>query len=264
MTDAKLTVIKHKAGVRRGDVIAILDQVMYFAAINVDRGRIDNFDLDQAMVNLEYPEEEINAVLHQFRERDIIGEDDYLINWEKHQRGKWDNSTPRVQRLRAKRAAEAEVQGKKKAPSKKKLTNEDTAEDFDTFWSLYPSRGGKTNPRGEAHTIFTRHRNNKVPAEDMIEGAGLYREERDEEVSRDGSGAQTYTAMATTWLNNSRWISKLPNADESGTAYTGAEEVSEFSKALDKWHDDGRVSRKPIPGDYEEAEPPIEDGPPAL
>jgi hypothetical protein len=263
-TDPKMTVIARVTGIRRGNIIAMMVQCFFFAARNEERGSLSNWDMEQAQVTLEYEIEEMETILAQFRLRNVIDEDDYLVNWDKYQKSKFDNSTPRVQKLRAKRAEETnEAGGKPKKPGKQKLTDQDTADDFAKFWEVYPSRGGKSNPRAEAHKIFTKHRNDKFTSEDMIEGAAKFREERDHEISVQGQDAAQYTPMAKTWLNQRQWIDMLP-ADQSGTSHTGAEEVGEFSKALDKWHDDGAVGRKPQREDYA-SEPPETDpgGPPA-
>ncbi|HEY6019007.1 MAG TPA: hypothetical protein VIY48_03675 [Candidatus Paceibacterota bacterium] len=83
---------------------------------------------------------------------------------------------------------------------------------FDDFWSVYPKRKG-SNPKHPASLKFATAVKNGADPAHIVSSARRYAEELEEQ-HKVGT---EYVCMATTWLNQKRWIDYAPVAIEERT-----------------------------------------------
>ena len=90
------------------------------------------------------------------------------------------------------------------------------AEAFEVFWDRYPKRAGG-NPKKPARAKFINIViKERIDPRTIIEGCIAYA------ASRDGQDP-TYTAMATTWLNQARWTCDYSIATKGRQSYASIE-----------------------------------------
>ena len=97
--DHKYPVIAAKAGVKVGVVSAVMWALLDYASQNEPRGSIDGFDVEIYAVYSGFSEDEVNSIIRVMGEKDIITNGS-LVNWEKRQPKREDNSSDRVTKYR--------------------------------------------------------------------------------------------------------------------------------------------------------------------
>lgn len=75
------------------------------------------------------------------------------------------------------------------------------AEDFERFWSFYPSRGGHGNPKRKAAVEFARAVSAGVEPEAIVKGAGEYADW----CRIRGIERTWYVKTAANWLRDDGW-----------------------------------------------------------
>lgn len=80
---------------------------------------------------------------------------------------------------------------------------------FDIFWSSYPKRKGQ-NPRAPAEKKFAAAVKNGANPDHLIASARRYGDELREQHKLDTE----FVCMASTWLNQQRWLSYAYDPDE--------------------------------------------------
>jgi hypothetical protein len=100
--DHKWAVIAARSGAKVGVVSAIAWALMDYASQNEDRGSVLGFDVELYAVYSGFSEDEIEAVLRAMNDKHFI-EEGRLVNWEKRQPQREDNSRERVTRCREKK-----------------------------------------------------------------------------------------------------------------------------------------------------------------
>lgn len=99
-TDHKWAVIAAKSGTKTGIVSAVAWALFDYASQTKDRGSIIGFDTETYAVYSGFPQEQIEAIMQAMTDKGII-QDGRLVNWEKRQPKREDNSNERVRKFRA-------------------------------------------------------------------------------------------------------------------------------------------------------------------
>lgn len=99
--DNKWPVIAARSGVKVGIVSAVAWALFDYASQHKDRGSVDGFDTEVYSVYSGFPEVEVVAVIQAMTDKGIIV-DGKLVNWEKRQPKREDDSKDRVAKFRAK------------------------------------------------------------------------------------------------------------------------------------------------------------------
>ena len=97
--DHKYQVIGAKAGVKVGIVSAVMWALLDYASQNDPRGSVEGFDVEIYAVYSGFTEDEISAVIRVMGDKGII-ENGRLVNWEKRQPKREDDSRARVTKFR--------------------------------------------------------------------------------------------------------------------------------------------------------------------
>jgi len=95
--DAKLAVIAKRAGLRRGEMLALWVVLLDHASQSTPRGSIRDIDLEEIAVTLEFDSVSIESALKALYDKKKISADSFLIGWDKYQA----LSTPRTRAFRA-------------------------------------------------------------------------------------------------------------------------------------------------------------------
>lgn len=95
--DARLAVIAHRTGMKRGEVLALWITLLDHAGRNMPKGSLAEIDIEQISVILELDDSAVKKALDTFREKKMISPDNTLADWEKIQP---PPSTRRVQAFR--------------------------------------------------------------------------------------------------------------------------------------------------------------------
>jgi hypothetical protein len=98
-TDPKWKVIAKRAGVRFGDVAAIVWALFDYASQHSERGSIDGFDAETLALTFDYEEAQIIAVIDALHAKNVL-QDNAFVNWRKRQPKREDDSAGRVRRHR--------------------------------------------------------------------------------------------------------------------------------------------------------------------
>ena len=105
-TDSKLAVVARRANVTRGHAASVWWFVLDFASRAEERGSVAGIDPEEIAAAFDYEEEQVTAILDAMRHKSLlIGEDDTLTGWNKHQVRREDTgaaSRKRKQRSRKK------------------------------------------------------------------------------------------------------------------------------------------------------------------
>jgi hypothetical protein len=104
--DTKLAVIAKRAGVRRGEALALWLTLMDRASQNMPRGSVGPLDPEELAFLLEFDPGVVESTLQALRDKEMITATGALTDWEKSQT---ISSTYRTRDYRARR-----LQGKKK------------------------------------------------------------------------------------------------------------------------------------------------------
>jgi hypothetical protein len=99
-TDHKWAVIAARSGVKVGIVSAVAWAMMDYASQHKERGTVDGFDIEEYAVYSGFTEMEVSAVINAMNDKGII-KAGRLVNWEKRQPQRNDDSTERVREWRA-------------------------------------------------------------------------------------------------------------------------------------------------------------------
>jgi hypothetical protein len=110
---------------------------------------------------------------------------------------------------------------------------------FDDFWSAYPKRKG-SNPKHPASLKFATAVKNGADPAHLVSSARQYAEE----LEQQGKNDSEFVCMASTWLNQKRWMSYAPDkgerlakidADMAQRGYKWVEKTSETGKLEARW-----------------------------
>lgn len=108
-TDPKWRTVAKRAGVRPGDVTALVWALLDRASQAAERGSIAGYDAEVLADALGYETQEVEAILSALHEKGVL-ENDKFVGWEKHQPQREDNSSERVRAYRDRKAAEAKTE----------------------------------------------------------------------------------------------------------------------------------------------------------
>lgn len=112
--DTKLGVIAKRAGLRRGEVLALWIALMDRASQGTPRGFIKDIDIEELATMLDFEAAQVEAALQAFRDKGAISAENRLVDWEKIQK---TSSTLRTREHRARQ----KLQNTPVIPSEKKL-----------------------------------------------------------------------------------------------------------------------------------------------
>ncbi|MCE9507076.1 MAG: hypothetical protein K8R48_02010 [Alphaproteobacteria bacterium] len=98
LLDAKLAVVARRAGLRRGEALALWIALLDHASRNTPRGSVENIDAEEIAAALEFDPAAIDAALGVLRDKQMISANNAIAGWEKMQTGA---STPRTRAHRA-------------------------------------------------------------------------------------------------------------------------------------------------------------------
>jgi hypothetical protein len=83
--DAKLAVIAKRAGLRRGEVLALWLTLMDRASQNTPRGSVGNIDPEEIAATLEFKTDIVESALKALRDKEMVSADGVLPGWKKSQ-----------------------------------------------------------------------------------------------------------------------------------------------------------------------------------
>ncbi|MCK4945528.1 MAG: hypothetical protein KAS59_04630 [Alphaproteobacteria bacterium] len=121
--DTKLAVIAKRAGLRRGEMLALWVTLLDYASQSAPRGSVRNIDLEEIAVTLEFDPATIESALKALHDKKRISADGFLIGWDKCQA----LSTPRTRAFRARQKEKKKDDGDSKevvAERRERLRNE--------------------------------------------------------------------------------------------------------------------------------------------
>jgi len=98
--DAKLAVIARRAGLRRGEILALWIALLDYASQNMPRGSIKDIDAEEIAIALEFEPAAVETALQSFRDKGMVSAGETLTAWEKSQKL---SSTLRTREHRARR-----------------------------------------------------------------------------------------------------------------------------------------------------------------
>jgi hypothetical protein len=99
-TDERLAVIAKRAGVKRGEALAVWLALLDHAATASPRGSIEEMDAETLAVTLEFDPAAVEKVIAALREKNMILPGGMIVGWSRHQ----PLSTSRTRAFRARRA----------------------------------------------------------------------------------------------------------------------------------------------------------------
>ncbi|MFH1159224.1 MAG: hypothetical protein V1721_10165 [Pseudomonadota bacterium] len=97
--DAKLAVIAKRAGLRRGEMLALWVTLLDHASQSTPRGSVRDIDLEEIAVALEFDPASLESAMKALHDKKRISPDGFLTGWDKGQA----LSTPRTRAFRARR-----------------------------------------------------------------------------------------------------------------------------------------------------------------
>jgi hypothetical protein len=106
LLDAKLAVVAKRAGLRRGEALALWIALLDHASQNAPRGSVENLDPEEIAAALEFDPAAIDAALAAFRGKKMVSAGNAIAGWEKMQTG---SSTPRTRAHRARKRRNKEM-----------------------------------------------------------------------------------------------------------------------------------------------------------
>jgi hypothetical protein len=106
-TDPKWRTIARRAGVRPGDVTALVWVLLDRASQATPRGSIAGYDAEVLADALGFEEAQITAIIEALHEKNVL-DDDAFASWEKHQPIREDDSAARAKAHRERMKREAE------------------------------------------------------------------------------------------------------------------------------------------------------------
>jgi hypothetical protein len=106
LLDAKLTVVARRAGLRRGEALALWIALLDHASQNAPRGSVENLDAEEIAAVLEFDPGTIDAALEALRDKKMISANNAITGWEKIQTG---SSTLRTRAHRARQRQNKET-----------------------------------------------------------------------------------------------------------------------------------------------------------
>lgn len=217
-TDPKWRVIAKRAGVRPGDVAAIVWALLDYASQHEDRGSVAGFDSETLAVTFDYDQTQVDAVFDALHEKNVI-RDGRFLQWEKRQPKREDSSTERVRAFRKRSETQGNAPEKsredteqRKIPPKPPRKRGDvalSAEEqklFDEWWQAWPNKVAKQESLNAFRDALRRAKFEEIMA-----------------------GTRRYTALLAApdpprpkhpqgWLNGSRWTDQIRLRVEPGTA----------------------------------------------
>ena len=107
---------------------------------------------------------------------------------------------------------------------------------FEEFWTAYPKRKG-SNPKYPASLKFATAVKNGADPAHIVASAARYRDE----LQKQGKDDSEFVCMATTWLNQRRWMDYAPTDYE---AKKFAETQEKCAKLGWFWSDERRTWEK--------------------
>lgn len=255
-TDPKWRTIARRAGVRPGDVAAIVWALLDRASQAKDRGSIEGYDSEVIADALGYEPEEIEAVVAAMVDKQVlIGM--RFAGWEKHQPSRDDGSAERAREWRERKKDVANADERTRTqPNATERPREDTdtetdssdanASDagvsdddfppdaFEVWYAAYPHKIG----RSAAEKAFHRVRKTKpVTFSELVDGLERY--------IRTKPPDRAWCNPAT-WLNQDRWADQpdnvqplfqsgtRPNAQASPTVQSVAADLAEWARREDE------------------------------
>lgn len=96
-TDARLAVVAHRTGVRRGHVLALWVTLLDRASQAKPRGHVTHLDIEELAVTLEIETADVEKTLTALRDKNMIEADGAIEEWHEKQ----NVSTARVRAFRA-------------------------------------------------------------------------------------------------------------------------------------------------------------------
>ena len=84
--DTKLAVVAKRAGLRRGEVLALWVALLDHASQNAPRGSLKNLDSEEISLTLEFDPVLVETALQAFRDKKMISADNVLTDWQKSQK----------------------------------------------------------------------------------------------------------------------------------------------------------------------------------
>lgn len=176
ISDPKWPLIARKSGQNIGTVVSIWAAMLEYASQAELRGSIEGFDYEQVDALFGYADGTTESVCNAMK-RHVTDETNFIVSWSKRQtkREREDNSTDRVRAFRAKKKAEENkpdteekqdetpcnaIVTPRNAQNRTEQNREDKrntyTQEFEKFWSAYPSRQGKKVGKKEAFAEWQR------------------------------------------------------------------------------------------------------------
>jgi hypothetical protein len=207
-------------------VSAVVWALLDYASQAEERGSTNGFDIETYAAFSGLPESEVLSVIDALRDKGVIGPDGGFKNWGKRQPRREDGSAERAKEWRERNrtqpnatepkiredtdtdtdtdteqnkdmSAEADVSVPKKSKSKKRAAP-DYTENFNLFWSCYPSRPGAS--KVEAFVSFARLA--AIDQEAAIDGAIAFAD-----LCRKNGTEERFICHPVVFLNQRRWES---------------------------------------------------------
>lgn len=84
--DTRLAVVARRAGLKRGEALALWISLSDYASQNSPRGSIKNIDSEELALTLEFEPTQVETAIQACRDKGLISVDGHLLNWEKNQK----------------------------------------------------------------------------------------------------------------------------------------------------------------------------------
>lgn len=200
-TDPKWRPVAKRAGIRFGDVAAIVWALLDYASANAtERGSIEGFDTETLALTFDYEQQHIEAVIAALHDKHILANSRFVA-WEKRQPKRDDGASERAKAWRERNRTQPnaterpeknrEESEQKERPAARKRADE-IPPGFDDFWQAYPRKTAKP----AALKAYRRAAAKGATPEQILAGLETYKRTKPDYAD---------WAHPATWLNNERW-----------------------------------------------------------
>lgn len=188
-TDPKWRVVARRSRQSIGNVIAVFNFMLVNASENeAERGTLRNFSHEDVAAALDIEDQDVADIRAAMQGKVLDG--DRLLNWEKRQPKREDNSTERVREFRKRNETQ------RNAPEKSREDTDNTPPSpppggFDEFWNIYPEKSKQQAAERAFEVAIT-----KASLSEIISGVRRY-------IAAKPKG-QAWKGAAG-WLDSERW-----------------------------------------------------------
>ena len=244
ISDPKWPLIARKSGQNIGTVVSVWAAVLEYASQADERGCVDGFNPESVDALFGYEDGATEKVVEAMKNQcvisvtpcnanethDVTGVTLHVVSWEKRQvkRERDDNSLERVRAHRMKKKAQQNEDVSKEKPNETpcnaSVTPRNTqnrteqnreekkntyTQEFEKFWSAYPSRQGKKVGKKEAFAEWQRAMKD-VQAEFLIS-----------QIESLAPQYGEYPVDACRWLKHRRWEDEITEATSCSDQFAG-------------------------------------------